>query len=227
MGLESVQVIRAKRSHGCDTTVTPSSLVPALHTGEASGRHTQSACCGGLGAVARPCVPHMPSGPHMAGPNAGATSASELWGSVVCGGRSGLSARLPQGRECSARSCRQGLHVIQRERADSGLGPVDTAENLQCGASTSQRGEEEKAFPSLPLDLLSVHTALAGSRGTVAHASPHWPSRAPAATLRRYWGAVAFGRGTPQPSLGAGCTYCSIRVLPRLGVTVPHCHAGE
>lgn len=95
--------------------------------------------------MARPCVPHMPSGPHMAGPNVGATSASELCGSVVCDGRSGLSGQLPQGRECSARSCRQGLHVIHRERADSGLGPVDTAKNLQCGASTSQRGEEEKA----------------------------------------------------------------------------------
>lgn len=65
------------------TPLTLSSLVPALHTGEASGRHTQSACCGGLGVVARPCVPHMPSGPHMAGPNAGATSASEL---CVAGG---------------------------------------------------------------------------------------------------------------------------------------------
>lgn len=107
---------------------------------------THAECfCEGLGVVARPCVPHMPSGPHMAGPNADATSASELWGSVVCGGRSGLSDQLPQGRECSARSCRQGLHVIQRERADSGLGPVDTAENLQCAASMSQRGEEEKA----------------------------------------------------------------------------------
>lgn len=176
----------------------------------------QSACCGGLGVVARPCVPHMPSGPRVGGPIAGATSACELWGSVVCGGHSGLSGQLPHGRECSAGSCRQGAHMIRRERADNGLGPWTQQRTSSVGPARPSGERKRKqgcvAFPLLPLGILSVHTALAESRGTVDRASPHWPSRALAATLRRYWGAVAFGRGTPQPSLGAGST-----------ATSPHC----
>lgn len=47
--------------------------------------------------------------------------------------------------------------VMQKEWTNVGLTPVGTAENLQCGASTSQQGEEEKAGVS------GVH--LAGSIG--------------------------------------------------------------
>lgn len=132
--------------------------------------------------------------------------------------------------ECSARSCRQGLHVIQRKRADSGLGPVDTAENPQCGASTSQQGEEDKAV------VCGIPLAASGSPFCSHGLGREQGDSGPCFTSLALQGAGSYAEeilGTcglwpgHTPTQSRSCLYCSITALPRLGVTVPHCHAGE
>lgn len=136
-----------------------SSLVRVLPTGQACVRHTQrvEAWAQWPGRVCPRCrlsllwlVRVLTPPQRMSSGGVWSVVATE--GSVVSFPTEG-SAWLG----AAGGACMWGLHVMQREWTNVGLKPVGTAENLRCGASTSQRGKEEKAGAS------GIH--LAGSIG--------------------------------------------------------------